>query len=417
MTIFFRKERNRWAYTFVADGRRYQGYCLDAHGQPVTSRSAARQAEGVERRRAQMEPKVAKPGEMTVGMATAALTPIWSTQPSWPARQIWLRELLAFFGIDTAISAIDQARVDDYISHCRTAKVRAWSGGPKRDPFDPAHGGFWHITDRTRSAATVNLYLGTLRQIFERAGKHRDPITGQPVFAWLPTVPEIRRPKRKPRPTPDQVSAEIMTIMPQHVVDAMMLTALFGPRGGETFSLLRTNIDWDNCGLRLHAEDVKDDEDAFLPASQFAMGYLRCLDMEAEARGVKHLITWQPKKGGPWVPIKKPRGAWRRARAFMQAKYGRTWRWHDLRAAFITSVAVNSGGIVAQNLARHSDFATTQGYIEVADEVRRLAAERISTHGQEIANKQIHYQNSLPDEFAPAQGRRNDRKPRLKSVG
>jgi hypothetical protein len=31
---------------------------------------------------------------------------------------------------------------------------------------------------------------------------------------------------------------------------------------------------------------VKDAEDAFLPASQFAMGYLRCLDMEAEARGL-----------------------------------------------------------------------------------------------------------------------------------
>jgi hypothetical protein len=109
----------------------------------------------------------------------------------------------------------------------------------------------------------------------------------------------MRRPKRKARPMPDQVSGEIMSIMPAHVVDAMMLTAMFGFRKGEAFTLQRTQIDWDHEGVRLQAEDVKDDEDAFLPASQFAMGYLRCLDMDAEARGSAFLVTWQPKAGRP----------------------------------------------------------------------------------------------------------------------
>lgn len=406
MTVFFNKQRDRWAYDFWKDGRRYRGYCTDALGAPVTSKSAAKQAEGVERRRVDLEPKVAKAGEMTFALAVAALTPVWAQQASWFARQIWLRDLISFFGIDTAIGAIDQAKVDDYVSRCRTAKVTTWAGGPDRDPLASANAIFWKVTDRTRSPATVNLYLGTLRQIFARAAAHRDPSTGNPVFTWLPSVPEIRRAKRKARPMPDQVSAEIMSIMPPHVVDAMALTALFGFRSTEVFTLGRTSVDWDNAGIRLRAEDVKDAEDVFLPASQYALGYLRCLDMDAEARGLKQLISWQPKKDGPFVAIAKPGHAWDRARAFMRAKYGRTWRWHDLRGAFITSVALNSGGIVAQQMARHSDFDTTQAYIEVADEMRRLAADRISDRAQLLAANDSPQQDSTTLRFAAQPGRR-----------
>lgn len=404
MTVFFNKGRNRWSYHFEKNGKKYQGYCVDALGEPVTSRSAAKQAEGVERRRIELEPKIARPGELTFAMAVAALTPIWETQPSWFARQIWLRDLIGFFGVDTAIAAIDQARVDDYVTRCRTAKIWAWSGGPDRDPQDPALARFWKQTDRTRSPATVNLYLGTLRQIFARAAAHRDPRTGQAVFAWLPTVPKLRKVKRKARPMPDQVADELMLIMPPHVIDAMVLTALFGFRSGEVFSLKRTHIDWDHHGIRLLGEDVKDKEDDYQPASQYAIGYLRCLDMDAEARGLQNLISFQPKKDGPFVPIVKPGHAWDRARAFMRTKYGRTWRWHDLRAAFITHVAMESGSLAAQAAARHSDSSTTQGYIAVADEHRRMAADRISARA--MAANESRLRDPLTSEFMPQQGRR-----------
>lgn len=98
--------------------------------------------------------------------------------------------------------------------------------------------------------------------------------------------------------------------------------------------------------------------------------------------------------------------AWRRARAYMRSRYGRTWRWHDLRGAFITSVALNSGGILAQTLARHSDFATTQLYIEVADEMRRLAAARISDRAQDFAANENRRQDPQTAKFAPKPGRR-----------
>jgi hypothetical protein len=54
----------------------------------------------------------------------------------------------------------------------------------------------------------------------------------------------------------------------------------------------------------------------------------------------------------------------------IEKKYGRRFRWHDLRAAFITHVAKTSGGIAAQALARHSDFGTTQAYIEIVGDLK-----------------------------------------------
>lgn len=79
--------------------------------------------------------------------------------------------------------------------------------------------------------------------------------------------------------------------------------------------------------------------------------------------------------------LKKPEQRWRAWQTAMNAiekKYGRRWRWHDIRAAFITHVALTMGGIVAQKLARHADFDTTQGYIDVADEIVRAGAEMAS---------------------------------------
>jgi hypothetical protein len=111
------------------------------------------------------------------------------------------------------------------------------------------------------------------------------------------------------------------------------------------------------------------------------MGYLRTLAMEADARGVKTLISYRrlakdEARQEPWRPIRKARTAWRTAMKVIEAEFGRRWRWHDLRAAFITHVAMTSGPLAAQTLARHSDFDTTRAYIEVADEMTRTAADR-----------------------------------------
>jgi hypothetical protein len=111
------------------------------------------------------------------------------------------------------------------------------------------------------------------------------------------------------------------------------------------------------------------------------MGYLRCLAMEADARNLRHLISFRreakdPKKQEVWRLIKKARTAWHTAMEVIETEFGAKWRWHDLRAAFITHVAMTSGPLAAQTLARHSDFDTTRANIEVADPVTRSAADR-----------------------------------------
>jgi hypothetical protein len=51
-------------------------------------------------------------------------------------------------------------------------------------------------------------------------------------------------------------------------------------------------VDWHTEGIRLQGESAKDDEDVFLPTSQFAPGYLRALAIEADHRHSLFLITY-----------------------------------------------------------------------------------------------------------------------------
>lgn len=385
MTVYFDKRRQRWCFDFVMKGERHFGYCIDAEGKPVSSRRAAEQSQGVAKRKASIEPKLMDTRSMTLGQVVADLLPLWQRQAHWPNTKRYLRELLAFFGPMMPIAEIDDGRIRDYITRSRVEGVLSWRGGPSRDPKDPQHARFWIKTSKPRGPATINLYLGPLRQALERATKMRDPVSGQPVLERAPIVPELAVPRRKARPVPDSVLSDLITKMPAHVVDAIMLTLFFGFRKGEVFGLKRHNIDFEASGVRLFAESVKDAEDTFLPGSPMAMGYLRCLDMEAEERHVDNLITWRrPRKDAalqasePWRAITDPHAAWSRAQKIMEETFGRRFRWHDLRAAFITQVAMTSGQLAAQALARHSDYNTTRAYVEVADELRRAAADRAS---------------------------------------
>jgi hypothetical protein len=77
MTVSFNESRNRWTYDFRLRGVRHQGYCLNAAGQPVSSKSAAKQAEGVARRLADLAPKLARAQDVTLAQVIADLLPTW----------------------------------------------------------------------------------------------------------------------------------------------------------------------------------------------------------------------------------------------------------------------------------------------------------------------------------------------------
>ncbi len=392
MTVYFDKQRKRWRYDFELKGARHSGYCLDGNGEPVASRSAARQAEGVARRKAAIAPRLPDAGQLALAQVMADLVPLWKRQPHWTSRKRYMRELLAFFGAETPVAAIHDGRIQDYIIWASSQPRRIWKGGPARDSADPKNAHCWKSLDRPRAPATINLYLGTLRQALERAAKIRDPITGKPAIERAPHVPELAVPRRKARPIPDEVLSEILAVVPEHVIEAVTLTLYFGFRRGEVFGLEIANVDFAARGVRLFAEDVKDAEDTFLPGGPQAMEYLARLVAQAKARRQQRLITWRPPRKDPdmqarepWRVVGRPKSAWKRAMKIVEKRFGRRYRWHDIRAAFITHVALTSGQLAAQALARHSDYDTTKAYVEVADEMRRIAAERAAQRPALIA--------------------------------
>lgn len=381
MTVYFNKARKRWTYDFQINGVRHQNYCLDAQGEPVTNKSAAKQAEGVAKRLATIAPKLPQGAAITLRMVIADLLSRWQREKEWANKQRNSREIVDYFGAATPITAITDDRIHRYVDFCVSQTVKVWTGAQKAPRDTPEAEKFWRDTGKPRTPATVNRRLATLRQILEHAGRMRDPLTQELVLKQVPVFADLPEPKRQARPTPDAVMQRLYEILPQHAIDAMVLTLCFGFRGSEAFGLLKPHVDWAAEGVRVFHDGVKEKRDEFLPGSQFAMGYLRCLAIEADDRNAMHLITYRqetkdPAKAKPWRPIKKARSAWRTAMEKIEQEFGQRWRWHDLRAAFITHIAMTSGPLAAQKLARHADFDTTRAYIAVADELARTAANR-----------------------------------------
>ncbi|HLY04896.1 MAG TPA: tyrosine-type recombinase/integrase [Rhizomicrobium sp.] len=228
----------------------------------------------------------------------------------------------------------------------------------------------------------MNRYLQVIRGVFKRAHKMRDPITRERVLVDLPDITDLDELKRKPRPIPEPVLTRLFEILPQHVIEATAVSLLFGFRKGEVFGLKRDKVDFDAKGVWLDAAEVKDDEDDFLPGSELAMEYLGRLASQAEERGVDHLITWKRPRTNKllerWEPIKRPKTAWKTAMRKIEAEFGRRYRFHDVRAAFLTHIAETVGPLAAQKMGRHSEYRTTERYVSLGDAQKRKAASAAS---------------------------------------
>jgi len=379
MTVFFDKPRGRWRYDFQLGGARYARECLASDGSPAPSRRAAVTIEAEAKRVARLAPAAPRSADLTLAQVFNDLAELWQKQPGWSDRKRMVRELVQFFGPATAVRDIDGARIQDYISYAQQQPLRVWIAGPGKK--DDGKRFAAHPSGKTRSPATVNRYLPMLRAAFRRAHMTRDPVTRERAIDEIPPIPKLQELKRKARPIPDDALRDILAILPTHVAEALKLTLYFGFRRNEVFSLTVGQIDFDAGGIRLEAKNVKNKTDAFLPGGRDAMQFLAQLVDQARERGSPYLITWSGrvnarKTSKNWRPIKSAKSAWKHAMDRLHGKYGRRWRWHDLRAAFITQVAMTSGAVAAQKMARHSDFKTTAGYVEVADGVMRTAAER-----------------------------------------
>lgn len=385
MSVWFDKNRERWRYDFTHAGIRYARECVDDNGAPATSRRAAMACETSARQVAKLAPKLPRANDLTIAQVVNSLSEGWTTQKQWENKRRYAREVIAYFGAAKMIREIDEAMVADFVLHLKRQPVMIWRGAGRKPTGAPGEDRLWRPTEtgRTRSNATVNRYLPVLREIFDRAAKTRDPVTGEPAIRDVPKVPDLEEPKRKPRPVPEPVLQDLMQIIPDHLVDAIKITLYFGLRKGEVFGLRTRHVDFHARGIWFTYDEVKDKEDAFLPGGRDAMQLLARLVDQARERGIDHLIAYrrtrksaEDQANEPWRAMKNPRRAWRTAMKKVQEKYGKDWRWHDMRAAFITHIAITCGSIPAQKLARHSLFETTQAYIEVGDEVLRNAAEQ-----------------------------------------
>jgi integrase len=382
MTTFFDKKRKKWQYEFELDGRRY-GPRAAVH--PVTKQLATtkREADAVEetvRVAARMAPKIAKAGESIIADIVAALHPTWEGQARAKNIEVYEKEILQFFGAESSVtSALTQIRVDDFVTHLKIRTIKRWHGGPKLKPHDPVNARKWKDSGKKLRPATINLYLGVLAQIVERAALLRDEATKERVLKEPPTVPHQKKDKRKPRPVPTVICGWLLENLAKHAGEAFGASLRFGFRRGEIFSLTISDVDFEKGGVNLRAERVKDKEDEFLPGTADDMAFMQALVDQAKERGTKFLITYRRGKNHSWEPIKKPKSAWKRVMAKVKEAYGETWRWHDVRAAYISHIA-KTNPLGAQKLARHSDYATTALYVGIDDDFKRQVIEKAGQH-------------------------------------
>ena len=387
MGVQFREDRQHWQYEFVYKKKRHRHHCLNEDGTPCANRREAEAAERRARVLAEQAPKLPAAADYTLAQALAAFLPKWKAQDDWHNKARYVDEIQEFFGAEKRMADIGTKEIADYTAHALAQLKPVWKGGPKRDATDPANARFWMTTKRTRSPATVNLYLNVLRQIINHATTVADPVTGEPAIKIAPKVPVLKLPKRKARPVPDSVLTEVLATVPAHIADAILLTLYLGFRQQEVLKLQVMQVDLDLGAIRLDAADVKDNEDDYLPIPPEAVPLLQRLVDQARARKTRYLITYRPRRtfknatdeaSCKWRPIASPKRAWETVMRRIADQFGRRWRWHDIRASFITHVAITAGPVAAQSLARHSSYETTRGYIAVADEVRRAALSHIA---------------------------------------
>lgn len=393
MSVFYDDGQRSWIYDFWKDGRRFKRRARNVDGTPAASRRQAQEAENrarVAAANAVRGQTIAAPGEFTLAEAAAIRAAEIEGYASIDGVTAALAEILRFFGAACAIGDAS-GRAGAFRSHVAKMTRKIWIGGPgdRADRADPKN---WRDTGAILSASRRNKYLDELRILLTIAHKTKAPGTDRPHLADVPEIKPFDEPKRDPTPVPlytlDQVEKDPRA--PAHTRDAAALTRLFGFRRNEAFSATVDWIDWENAGVRIPAAFTKSDRDEFLPANEEARALLTRLAAEADARAkhppmsagkrddARHLIVYRApgvgKDGRPFAarPMKNPRRAWKSA---LKRAGARPYRFHDVRATFVTQVAHVAPSAVTQDLARHKDAATTARYTKVADAAKRAAVE------------------------------------------
>jgi len=375
VTVYQHKKTGAWYYDFRLAGERHAGRAVDPDtGQAARNKRDAERIENIHRGKASLSTPAkgtVAPKDYTLAQAIAAYADRKQRGKNWANQRTYAKELLGFFGADTPVGRIEE-KVWPYITWSRQQPVKVYAG--QAQDGTPRY----KQTARTRSDSTINRYLDCLRSILGVAHEARD-WAGKRVLDELPDLPDLREPIHLPRPIPDADLVRIMEAAPPHLTAGVFLTRLMGFRKAEVFSLRVDQIDLERGGVWLSAAETKGARDEFVAAPEAAMPLLEQLVADASDAGVPWLISYQARRrtvdGDAIVerrPVRNPKRAW----ATVLRRLGLSYRFHDLKASFVSAVAMSASGATTQKLARHRDFSTTQRYLAVADHEARAAVEK-----------------------------------------
>ena len=428
MTVYFDKARQKWRYHFEIEKKRETGYCDDPEtGSHAENRTDAKRIEAIIRGALlakQEKPQPASDGpDFTFGQAVAAFAARKQGKGNWANQQVYLNDLMNYFGASTRVAAIaedspipDAPSVWGYIRYARQRPVMVYIGkgrplaemlelgAPIERLYRPAKDG------RLRADSTINRYLDCLRETLRIAYELRDPRTGEFLFKGaMPKVPDLDEPEYLPRPFTDDEIWEAADRAPPHLAWGILLARLMGFRKAEMFGIRRRQVDFNLRGVWLAAADTKGKRDELVPANAEAMELLEYLVAEAEARGVEHIITYrrrlraepgQPPRFTAPVPIKNPKKAF--ARVLKDMGLDGIHTFHNTKASFVTAIAHVAPAAVTQDLARHKDYRTTQRYLKVVDHAKRAAVEAasIKSHTGSTRTQKPHTRNDKAAEAA-----------------
>ncbi len=395
MSVFVDRD-GVWIYDFWEGGKRYKRRAKNPDLTPATARRQAQAAEYLARVAARNEARgqaLPTAGDYTLAQAVAARAAEAQHLKHWRDVRLALAEIVEFFGAGCAIADV-AARWREYREWARSKKVRVWRGGPRKPAERRSRpDGDFGEAGRARSAARVNRYLDQLSALLRQA---HDTIgtDGRPILARMPKIERITEATREPRPVPLAVvgAIEADPKTPAHLRHAAALVRSFGLRLDEVFAARVAWIDRDARALRLPAEMTKANREELLPASDDAMAILEALATDARQRGGRdghpdddrvHLIVYRPRakpdaeRPHAARPIKNARRAW--STAIAKHGGGGRWRFHDLRATYVTQLAHVAPSAIVQDLARHRNASTTARYTKIADEGRRAAIEAMAS--------------------------------------
>lgn len=409
MTVYRDKVRGVWIYDFWLHGRRYKSLCRGEDGKPVSSRRRALAVQ--ERVRVGLRSQTMQGAPFVANIYTLAEAVVARAEEAKRLKNFrdirgMLSEILDFFGPETPLANV-ATRWREYRSFCIKRPVRKWRGGPKSaSQISGKSASRWVEPGRTRSAARVNRYMDQLGAVFRLAAE-TDTGSGQPLLAKMPRIEKLKEALREPSPVPLSLLGRIESDvdLPSHLRDAASLARLFGLRMAEVFNARTTWIDWEIEILRIPAEIAKSGREESLPANSEALALLRRLTAAAQKRdsAKDFLIAYRPPgrsphgKTFPARPINSARRAW--ATALAKHSDARHYRFHDLRATYVTQIAHVATAATTQSLARHKSPLTTARYTKISDQARRAAVDAMASPHNLVANRGFKQRFST-DEFS-----------------